>query len=137
RSARIAHRQSQRWRADGAESQQRQRQEAELVDALSSRLGMARVLRARMAESHIPERAWRMAPALRAEGAGRRRLSQPAIASGDRPTMLLARPEPAQVITVAPDGPVLSVRWRGEDLRIVTSVGPERIEGEWWRDAEP
>jgi hypothetical protein len=32
---------------------------------------------------------------------------------------------------------VLRVRWRGEDLRIERSVGPERIEGEWWRGGEP
>jgi protein ImuB len=138
RSARIAHRQAQRWREDGAESQQRERQLAELVDALSSRLGADRVLRAQMVESHIPERAERMAPALRAGEVRGRKAQTPAVAPGDRPTMLLPRPESARVITVAPDGPVLSMQWGGrEDLRIVTSVGPERIEGEWWRRAEP
>ncbi|MFG0283774.1 MAG: Y-family DNA polymerase [Phycisphaerales bacterium JB039] len=132
-SAPIAHRQSQRWRDDGAESRQRERQLAELIDGLSSRLGAQRVLRAEIVESHMPERAQRLIPALRQ----RRRGVASQVASGDRPTMLLAQPEPVRVMTVAPDGPVLRVRWRSEELRIETSVGPERIGGEWWRGREP
>ena len=51
----------------------------------------------------------------------------------DRPTLLLATPEPAQVVALTPDGPVLGLRWRGAASRIVSCTGPERISTEWWR----
>lgn len=139
RSAPIAHRQSQRWRPDGDESRQRDRQLTEFIDTLSSRLGQGRVLRPHIVESHIPERAHRLIPALRdpSPPSSASRHKPVAIAPGDRPTLLLPAPEPARIITVAPDGPVLSLRWRGEDLRITTSVGPERIGAEWWRRPGP
>ena len=47
--------------------------------------------------------------------------------------MLLERPEPITVIAMTPDGPPSWFRWRGMEQRIVTSTGPERIAGEWWR----
>lgn len=53
----------------------------------------------------------------------------------DRPTLLLSSPESAQVMVLTPDGPVLELRWRGTNWRIVACIGPERIAAEWWRHA--
>ena len=33
-----------------------------------------------------------------------------------------------------PDGPLLSLTWRGERLELAESVGPEPIARRWWRD---
>lgn len=55
------------------------------------------------------------------------------VTRADRPTTLLSRPEPADVMALTPDGPVLGLGWRGWRWRVVSSVGPERIGAEWWR----
>jgi protein ImuB len=102
---------------------------AELIDALSARLGEASVLKVKARESHIPERAFALMPAsspgaLSSAGAG--------ITGADRPTRLFETPEPVDAISLVPDGPVLSVRWRGVTHQVISSVGPERIGPEWW-----
>lgn len=103
----------------------------ELVDALVNRLGASRVTRVELVASHVPERAFRRVP-LTSPG--------PPTTPGhlatvpDRPSMLLARPEPAHVLALTPDGPLLRMTWRGRDEGIVRCCGPERIEREWWRD---
>src|SRR5205823_4980995 len=97
----------------------------DLIDALINRLGPSRVLRAGLVESHIPERAFgarsiieQIPPSPAAPG-----VPDP----GDRPSLLLDRPEPARAMALTSDGPVLSLHWRGRDLRIAVSLGPERI----------
>jgi len=54
----------------------------------------------------------------------------------DRPTVLFARPEPAEVVATTPDGPPRTLRWRGERHHVAAAAGPERIVEEWWRRAE-
>jgi hypothetical protein len=100
----------------------------ELLDTLRNRLGDGRVLRAELRESHLPERAF----ALRGVAADRG-LEDASCVGADRPTVLLERPSPAEVMALTPDGPVHRVRWRGEELAITACEGPERIAGEWWR----
>ncbi len=101
----------------------------ELIDTLIGRLGPENIVRMEPCESHLPERAFRessvMQPVRRAAGAG--------ITPADRPTTLFATPEPAEALALSPDGPVISLGWRGERWRITTSLGPERISAEWWR----
>jgi protein ImuB len=99
---------------------------AELIDALSARLGEASVLKVEARESHIPERAFTLTPATSEPGQGGN------LTGADRPTRLFEEPERIDAISLVPDGPVLSVRWRGATHRVISSVGPERIGPEWW-----
>lgn len=133
---RIAHGQAA-W-VSGGEMGAGARAGAELIDILANRLGPARVVRAELVESHVPERAvrWPSAgkgvEAARCRGVeGGREVRLGVV--GDRPTVLLAEASPAWVVSVTPDGPVARVRWMGADLEVRACLGPERIEGEWWR----
>lgn len=105
---------------------------AGLIDTLRNRLGTDRVSRIELRESHLPERAF----ALRCEweeGSSRAAM----LGTIDRPTLLFARAEPAQVQSLAPDGPVMSLRWRAGACRITATQGPEHVGAEWWRGCEP
>ena len=55
--------------------------------------------------------------------------------SPPRPTWLLDPIEPAEVVLLNPEGPVLSLQWRGTSRRLLDSIGPERIAARWWRRA--
>jgi protein ImuB len=110
------------------------------LDRVTARLG-ERALRLPMAlASHWPERATMHAPATDA-------LKAPAIdptpvqgaarpARGLRPLRLLDRPEEVEVMSVVPDGPPASFRWRRVQRRILRAEGPERLAPEWWVDGE-
>ena len=52
---------------------------------------------------------------------------------GARPTRLLQRPEPVDVVAPIPDDPPRHFSWRRHKHRIVRAEGPERIADEWWR----
>lgn len=111
----------------------------ELVDALSNRLGPGRVLRVRRGDSHLPERAGGTAPAIEPSPPVRAAppMAEPAPRAPDRPTILLDRPEPADVVAMVPDGPPARVRWRGLWREVALAQGPERIAEEWWRRSAP
>src|SRR5690606_26206374 len=105
----------------------------ELIDTLVGRLGGDRVVRLEMRQTHVPEGVFRMS-----DGATKRRRGgvvgemRARGASGDRPTLVFARPEPAQGMAGAPEGPPKWMRWRGEEHALVGAIGPERISEEWW-----
>jgi len=101
---------------------------APLVDRLVNRLGEGRVWRPDPVESHVPERAvGRSAPLA---GAASARPWNPDL---PRPTRLLKRPEPIEVMAKLPDDPPLRFTWRGRHHRLRAAEGPERIGQEWWR----
>lgn len=101
----------------------------ELTDTLVSRLGADRVLRMESVESHLPERAVRERSVMEAE-----RLHGPdTCPTGDRPTVLFSRPEAMSAMALTPDGPVMTLSWRGMRLGVLACAGPERIGQEWWR----
>lgn len=104
----------------------------ELLDTLAARLGADRVLSVERVESHIPERIWRERPVLEhgalPDCAARRQL--------DRPTRLFTPAEPARAMALRPDGPLMSLAWRGRSHTITACIGPERIGQEWWRRQE-
>ena len=126
-----------------------------LIDLLESRLGPSGVLAGEAVETHIPESAFRYRPA--SEGGlslfkasmtlpreSPREEEAPAIGtttvtvtstvippSGDRPTVLFDKPEPAAVTLLQPEGPVIGLQWRRLH-RIRTAIGPERIGRRWW-----
>ncbi len=57
--------------------------------------------------------------------------------SADRPSLLLERPEPVEVIAMSPECPPSCFRWRGLEQRVTVSAGPERLAMEWWRGSSP
>jgi protein ImuB len=128
RTRRLRHEQ-EAWAGGGHEEASVQAAMGELVDTMVNRLGPERIVRAVPVETHIPERAFRMTPVLAARKEGQ----TAAITDSPRPSLLLSRPEPMEVIAVVPDGPVVRLRWRGREQTIVTTIGPERIGAEWWR----
>lgn len=101
---------------------------AELHDRLGSRLGAAAVLRARLANTHVPERMVVLEPAgappVSAEPA-------PPLPGAPRPLRLLPQPEPITVIAEVPDAPPARMIWRRVGYSFVAASGPERLSAEW------
>jgi protein ImuB len=102
-----------------------------LVDTLTNRLGAGHVYRLASAESDLPERSVRAAPALEAVEEFSWPLDWP------RPARLFARPELVETVALLPDAPPAAFTWRGVRRRVRCADGPERVFGEWWKaDAE-
>ena len=97
----------------------------ELIDRLAGRLGMERIYGVAPRDSHWPERAVKATGALDLK-------PDPWLPDKERPVMLLARPEPIDVMAPVPDDPPMLFRRKGVLHRIRHSEGPERIEAEWW-----
>jgi len=110
-----------------------QGQVAQLVDQLSTRLGRGRVRRFGARDSHIPEQAALMLPAMADVPAS----LWPETEAGEpplRPIYLFDPPQPIEsVMAEVPDGPPFRFRWRRRVHEVARSEGPERIAGEWWR----
>lgn len=100
-----------------------------VVDLLKARLGPNGVLCARLVDTHVPEAACVLKPVVTMRPSTQ--ASVPA-SEGPRPPILFDSPEPAEVMLLRPDGPVLALRWRGMQHRIVAAIGPETISGRWW-----
>lgn len=107
-----------------------------LVDTLAARLGHDRVLRLCPVQSHLPERASTHEPLERVEAEGARGTPVP-MPAADRPSLLLERPVSVEPVLLNPDGPFAAIRLGSNHHRIVSTIGPERIGGEWWRGNRP
>jgi protein ImuB len=109
---------------------------ARMFDHLGARLGLARIVRQDMQQSHLPERAAADIPVHCAgNGAAVWEAMEPEAPPG-RPLRLLARPEEVVAIAAVPDGPPLRFRWRRALHEVARAEGPERIAAEWWRMAD-
>ena len=101
---------------------------AALIDALANRFGHRNLRRAVPRASAMPERSVSSVPAL----------GQPEGANWHddlpRPSRMLARPEPIDVIALLPDEAPRLFIWRGKRHRVTQGDGPERLHGEWWRE---
>lgn len=108
---------------------------ADLIDRLGNRLGFHAVVRPLAVASHLPERAFRHAPAL-ASDAGSGWDSLPALPP--RPARLLARPEALEVLAPGREAgwPPARFRWRRRVWQLGGARGPERILTEWWHGEE-
>lgn len=100
---------------------------ADLITRIGTRIGLDNILRFLPADSHIPERAFLIAPAAFSTAQGAFHAPRP------RPLRLFA-PEP-----IAAPGPALvaatpprQFRWRAMPLTTARATGPERITPEWW-----
>jgi protein ImuB len=119
---------------------ERERNLADLVDRLSTRLGARRVTKPQLINTHIPEFAVAAIPASRGRGVQARE-SRPLLTLAQaenalpptRPLRLFERPELIEAIAEIPDGPPLRFKWRRILHEIAAIEGPERIAAEWWR----
>jgi len=102
-----------------------------LIDRLVNRFGAENVLRPRLTESHLPERAGTFAPVTaKPDNADAPDPAAP------RPVRLLRPPEEIETIAAISGlaiAPPAMFRWRRVLHRVVFSEGPERIAPEWWR----
>ncbi len=128
RTARLRHEQTCSESLGESSTGESSRAWGELVDALVQRLGADRVMRIEPVESHLPESCFRHASVM-TPGSN----SAARVTSADRPTLLLPSPEPVEVTALTPDGPVMTIRWRGQWRQVMACVGPERLGPEWWR----
>ena len=103
-----------------------------LIDALSARIGASRVLRFIPGDSHEPERASAILPALKARPSNGW-LAAPRGEPPLRPLTMFDPPQPITTMANLPDGPPVQFIWRSRAHRIARAEGPERIEWEWWR----
>lgn len=103
----------------------------ELLDHLIDHLGPQAVTRLEVRESHAPENVFRHHP-FGETGGHPSTGSSGVIDPSTRPSRLFDIPQPAQVITPAPDGPPAQIVWRGETLAVRHGLGPERILLPWW-----
>jgi protein ImuB len=99
-----------------------------LYDRMSSRLGLLSVVRSEPVNSHIPEEALRLAPAIAAMPPQK---DLPPAVTVPRPLRLLPQPEPIIVIAEVPDAPPAQMVWRRVLHRFVKASGPERLSAEW------
>lgn len=105
---------------------------AALIDRLTTRFGPEGVLRLAPRDTHVPEAAQQLLPALRSSP-----MAWPDTAGSlPRPLFLFDPPQPITAIASVPDGPPQRLRWRGRLHEVVLAEGPERIAPEWWREPE-
>jgi protein ImuB len=102
---------------------------AGLVDTLANRFGARRLYRLGARPSAMPERGVQALAPLGKD--------MPAAFAADlpRPARLLSPPEPIAVTAMLPDHPPAMFVWRRTRYRVVVADGPERLHGEWWREA--
>ncbi len=103
-----------------------------LLQRLRARLGEIAVIQPQRVESYLPERAWKPAvDDVVVNDALIMTLPLP-----PRPLTLFPTPIEIRVVCEPSDdctGPPRQFTWRGNVHRLMHSVGPERIAGEWWR----
>jgi len=115
----------------------------EFLDRLADRLGPRAVRAMTVAETHVPEEVFPLQTWSKTQGRVPRRNNDGATGSVgclDRPSQLFEVPEPAQVISLVPEGPPSWIRWRGRECKVRCSRGPERLALPWWeakRGASP
>ncbi len=98
-----------------------------LIDRLAARLGPRRIHRLTARESDLPERSVARAGPLEATACW---------PLWPRPVRLLFPPEPIEhVMSGLPDGAPARFTWRGKSYQVAAADGPERVYGEWWRQA--
>ncbi|CAN7248031.1 DNA polymerase Y family protein [Phyllobacterium sp. LjRoot231] len=107
-----------------------------LVDRLSIRLGSSRVLCPVPVDTHIPERAVLLEPAVKAKqdtpvewSPGPHPGNPP-----ERPIRLFQPPERIDATFEVPDAAPARFVWRRVQHIITLAEGPERIAPEWWRE---
>lgn len=99
---------------------------SELVDRLTSRMGLQAVQLYAAAEEYLPERSFARECLSEHKEDAEWQLHRP------RPLQLLRHPEPVEVMAPVPDYPPMLFQYRGKRHKIIRADGPERIEQQWW-----
>ena len=99
-----------------------------LLDRVAGKVGPKVIQRYLPATAYWPERAARHARTISEAPLSEWRTDQP------RPTEVLARPEPIEVMALIPDHPPKFFIYKGIRHLVAKADGPERIEREWWLD---
>ena len=122
---------------------------ADLLDRLGNRFGFGRIGRPMPQQSWLPERAAERRPLSATDPASAAATDPVSTAAADpaaathwpldrrRPLRLLSPPEPIEVATLEPAGPLFGFRHRGRFHQLRAVEGPERLECEWWREDAP
>nr|WP_019443835.1 DNA polymerase Y family protein [Brucella canis] len=108
---------------------------SQLIDRLSARLGQDRVLVSFPRDTHMPERAYGLAPALHGSRKTEADYRSQAELPGDspaRPIKLFRPPQLIETVAEVPDSPPSFFLWRRVRHQVRLAEGPERIEPEWW-----
>jgi protein ImuB len=99
-----------------------------LMDRVASKVGTGVIHRYLPATRHWPERAVFRAVSIKEKPETEWRVEKP------RPTELLKRPDPIEVMALIPDHPPKFFIYKGVRHHVIKADGPERIEREWWLD---
>lgn len=100
-----------------------------LLDRVAGKVGSAAICRYVPDTHYWPERSFKKSATITEKPLSDWRIDQP------RPTELLKRPEPIDVMALIPDHPPKFFIYKGTKHLVVKADGPERIEREWWLDA--
>jgi protein ImuB len=99
-----------------------------LLDRVAGKVGVEVIHRYLPATRYWPERAVLRAGSITEKPASDWRVEKP------RPTELLKRPDPIEVMALIPDHPPKFFIYKGIRHHVIKADGPERIEREWWLD---
>lgn len=101
----------------------------QLLDRVAGKVGSGVINRYVPADHYWPERSFKKSTTITEKLVSDWRTDKP------RPTELLKRPEPIEVMALIPDNPPKFFIYKGTKHNVVKADGPERIEREWWLDA--
>ena len=101
----------------------------DLITRIGTRIGLENVQRFLPADSHIPERAFSIAPAAYSTPESGWSAPRPRPLCLFAPEAITATPI---TVTVTGSRPPAQFRWRRMRLTVGRAIGPERIAPEWW-----
>lgn len=101
----------------------------QLLDRVAGKVGADVINRYVPASHYWPERSFKKSGTITEKPLSEWRTDKP------RPTELLKKPEPIEVMALIPDNPPKFFIYKNMRHIIVKADGPERIECEWWLDA--
>lgn len=102
------------------------------LDVLTNRLGHHQVTYVQPVASHLPEQSLCHQSVLRPAA---KRVDHALAHWIHRPSILLDRAKPIEVMTMTPDGPLLWLCGDDGRRRVIHSLGPERIAHSWWQSS--
>lgn len=97
----------------------------DLISRIGTRIGLENIQRFLLADSHIPEQSYLIAPAAYSTASSAWTIPRP------RPLVMF----PPEALTSQGSTPPQRFRWRRMQLSVARATGPERILPEWWLDA--
>jgi protein ImuB len=100
----------------------------QLLDRVAGKVGAGVIHRYIPAAHYWPERSVKNCASITEKAETDWRMDKP------RPTELLKKPDPIEVMALIPDHPPKFFIYKGMKHSIVKADGPERIEREWWMD---